>query len=96
MPWNNYQGFRVYAKTVKYTNIIAFNIIIQSKFPPKMDFLYYLILIPLNKLISDDFYFYFMALNTPYSPPQNGHKSNLFPWHKSILCWRCFQDFTVI
>jgi hypothetical protein len=33
-------------KTVKYTNIIAFNIIIQSKFPPKMDFLFYLILIP--------------------------------------------------
>ncbi len=22
MPWNNYQGFRVYAKTVKYENII--------------------------------------------------------------------------
>jgi len=35
MPWNNYQGFRVYAKTVKYKNIIAFNIQIQSKFPPK-------------------------------------------------------------
>jgi hypothetical protein len=26
MPWNNYQGVRVYAKTVKYTNIIAFKI----------------------------------------------------------------------
>jgi hypothetical protein len=38
MPWNNYQGFRVYAKTVKYTNIIAFNIIIQSKFPLKNGF----------------------------------------------------------
>jgi hypothetical protein len=38
MPWNNYQGFRLYAKTVKYTNIIAFNIIIQSKFPPKNGF----------------------------------------------------------
>jgi hypothetical protein len=38
MPWNNYQGFRVYAKTVKYTNIFAFNIIIQSKFPPKNGF----------------------------------------------------------
>jgi len=27
VPWNNYQGFRIYAKTVKY--------FIQSKFPPK-------------------------------------------------------------
>ncbi len=23
------------------------------------------------------------------------NKSNLFPWHKSFLCWRCFQDFMV-
>ena len=46
VPWNNYQGFRIYAKTVKYTNIIAFNILIQSKFPQRMDFLSYLILIP--------------------------------------------------
>ena len=38
MPWNNYQGIRVYTKTVKYTNIIAFNILIQSKFPQRMDF----------------------------------------------------------
>jgi hypothetical protein len=38
MPWNNYQGFRVYAQTVNYTNIIAFNIIIQSKFPQKNGF----------------------------------------------------------
>jgi hypothetical protein len=29
-------------------------------------------------------------------PPQNEHKSNLFPWHKSILCWRCFRDFMEI
>jgi hypothetical protein len=26
MPWNNFQGFRVYAKSVKYKNIIALNI----------------------------------------------------------------------
>jgi hypothetical protein len=38
MPWNNYQGFRVYAKTVKYKNIIALNIIIPSKFPQKYGF----------------------------------------------------------
>ncbi len=35
MPWNNHQGFRVYVKTLKYKNIIALNIIIQSNFPPK-------------------------------------------------------------
>ncbi len=28
-------------------------------------------------------------------PPQNDHKSNLFPWHKSVLCWRCFREFMV-
>jgi hypothetical protein len=34
---------------------------------------------------------------TPLTPPpQNDHKSNLFPWHKSILCWRCFRDFMVV
>jgi hypothetical protein len=38
MPRDNYQGFRVKAKTEKYTNIIAFNIIIQTKFPPKNGF----------------------------------------------------------
>jgi hypothetical protein len=38
MPWHNYQGFGVYAKTVKYTNIIEFNNITQSKFPPKNGF----------------------------------------------------------
>ena len=27
MPWNNYQGFRIYAKTVKYKNVIALNIL---------------------------------------------------------------------
>jgi hypothetical protein len=25
MPWNNYQGLRIYGKTVKYENIIALN-----------------------------------------------------------------------
>ncbi len=39
MPFNNFQRFRAYAKTVKYTNITAFNTeIIQSKFPPKNGF----------------------------------------------------------
>jgi hypothetical protein len=32
----------------------------------------------------------------PIIPPtKSGHTSNLFPWHKSILWWRCFRVFTV-
>jgi hypothetical protein len=31
----------------------------------------------------------------PPPTPKSGHKSNLFPWHKSILCWRCFREFMV-
>jgi hypothetical protein len=31
----------------------------------------------------------------PYSPPQNDHKSNLFPKYKNILWWRCFREFVV-
>jgi hypothetical protein len=27
---------------------------------------------------------------------KSGHKSNLFPKHKSILCWRCFREFMVL
>jgi hypothetical protein len=51
MPWNNYQGFWVYAKTVKYKNIL-FN----RNFRIKIIYLMFLILIPWNKLISDTFY----------------------------------------
>ena len=49
-------------KPLKYTNIIAFNIIIQSKFPHKNNFLIFLILILWNKLISGAFYFLFHGI----------------------------------
>jgi hypothetical protein len=28
-------------------------------------------------------------------PPQIDHKSNLIPWYKSFLWWRCFRELMV-
>jgi hypothetical protein len=61
MPWNNYQGFRIYAKTVKYENIIALNNLFNRNFRIKVIYLMFLILIPWNKLVSDTFYCYSMV-----------------------------------
>jgi hypothetical protein len=61
MPWNNFQGFRVYAKTVKYKNIISLNILFNRNFRIKIIYLMYLILITWNKLMSDTFYCYSMV-----------------------------------
>ena len=36
VPWINYQGFRIYAKTVKYKNIIALNILFNRNFRLKI------------------------------------------------------------
>jgi hypothetical protein len=36
MPWNNCLGFRIYAKTVKYENIIALNILFNRNFRIKI------------------------------------------------------------
>jgi hypothetical protein len=55
MPWNNYQGFWVYAKTVKCKNIIALNILFNRNFRIKIIYLTFLIFIPWNKLVSDTF-----------------------------------------
>jgi hypothetical protein len=55
MPWNNFQGFRVYAKTLKYKNFIALNILFNRNFRIEIIYLMFLILIPWNKLISDTF-----------------------------------------
>jgi hypothetical protein len=61
----------------------------------------FLILILWNKLVSDTFYFYSMVLKqiipgikNPF--PKSGHKSNLFPWHKSVFWWHCIRVFTVV
>ena len=58
-----------------------------------MNFCMYLVLTTWNKLISEAFSFY--AMDIKY-PPQNDHKSNLFPWYKSILWWRRFREFMVV
>jgi hypothetical protein len=39
MPWNFYQGFRIYAKTVKYENIIALNNLFKRNFRIKIIYL---------------------------------------------------------
>jgi len=36
VPWNNYQGFRINAKTVKYENIIELNILFNRNFRLKI------------------------------------------------------------
>jgi len=43
VPWNNYQGFRIYAKTVKCKNIFALNILFNRNFRLKIIYLMFLV-----------------------------------------------------